>query len=249
MELSWSTLLLEIINFLILIWILKYFFYAPIQKTISDRKKMVQDKLEHAEKLRDEAQELQLKYNNRLADWQLEKEHMQKDFEQALEQWKSEEVIDFEKKIIAKKEALFAREMRKSKELIEKNAQEALLLAGQFSEKFLKTFADEHLEQKIIEKIILDLDNLPIEKMQLTANVSQQDTILIQSAYTINEQQRQSLIKAIEQLVHKKLRMDFSVNTELFAGLIIQIGSIVLQANLRDELKFFTGVGMNNAIT
>ena len=60
--------------------------------------------------------------------------------------------------MITKKKALFAREMRKSKELIEKNAQEALLLAGQFSEKFLKTFADEHLEQKIIEKIILDLN-------------------------------------------------------------------------------------------
>ena len=95
MELSWSTLLLEIINFLILIWILKYFFYTPIQKTISDRKKMVQDKLEHAEKLHNEAQELQLKYDNRLTEWQLEKEQIQKDFKQTLEQWKSEEVVRF----------------------------------------------------------------------------------------------------------------------------------------------------------
>lgn len=39
MELSWTTFSLELINFLILIWILKRFLYAPIQKTILERKK------------------------------------------------------------------------------------------------------------------------------------------------------------------------------------------------------------------
>jgi F-type H+-transporting ATPase subunit b len=246
MELSWSTLVLEIINFLVLIWILKYFLYTPIQKTIAARKKMVEDNLKHAETLRGEAQNLQLKYENRLADWQLEKERLQKKFQQDLDQWKSAEVVDFEKKLNAEKEALCTREMRKSKEFIEKNAREAMLLAGTFSEKFLKNFADEHLEKKIIEKIILDLRDLPEEKMQLMTSQSLQDTILIQSTYTINEKQRQSLVKTIEKLGHKKFKVDFSINPELLAGLIIQIGSVVLQANLRDELKFFTEI--ENAI-
>ena len=246
MELSWSTLLLEIINFLVLIWILNHFLYTPIQKTIIARKKMVADQLEHAETLRSEAQDLQLKYENRLADWQLEKEHLQKDFQHELDQWKSAELVDFEKKLTAEKEAILVREMRKSKEFIEKNTREAMLLAGTFSEKFLKNFADEHLEKKIIEKIILDLSDQPDEKMQLMTSQAMQDTILIQSAYTINEQQRQRLIETIEKLIHGKFKIDFSVNPELFAGLIIQIGAVVLQANLRDELKFFTEI--KNAI-
>jgi F-type H+-transporting ATPase subunit b len=264
MELSWSTLVLEIINFLVLVWILNHFLYTPIQKTILARKEMVADKLKQAETLRNEAQDLQLKYENRLADWQLEKEHLQKDFQQELDQWKSAEVVNFEKKLGAEKESFRARELRKSKELIEKNAREAMLLAGKFSEKFLKTFADEHLEKKIIEKTILDLEELPAEKMQLLSTQSAQDTILIQSAYPINEQQRQNLIETIEKLSHKKnpvdklqdvsdgkqlqkFKVDFLVNPELVAGLIIQIGSVVLQANLRDELKFFTEI--KNAIS
>lgn len=246
MELSWSTLVFEIINFLVLIWILKYFLYAPIQKTISARQKMVEDKLENAEKLRSEAQDLQLKYEHRLADWQLEKEHLQKDFQHELEQWKSAELVDFEKKLTTEKAALIECELRKSKELIEKNAREAILLAGKFAEKFLKNFADAHLEKKIIGKIILDLGELPDEKMQLMTKQSLQDTILIQSAYTINEQQRQNLVETIEKLSHKKFRVDFAINPELLAGLIIQIGAVVLQANLRDELKFFTEI--KNAI-
>ncbi|CEG57754.1 F0F1 ATP synthase subunit delta [Legionella fallonii] len=246
MELSWSTLILEIINFLVLIWILNYFLYAPIQKTIIARKKMVADKLEHAETLRSESQDLQLKYENRLADWQVEKERLQKEFQLKLEQWKSAEVVDFEKKLATEKEALLVREMKKSKELIEKNAREAMLLAGKFSVKFLKNFADEHLEEKIIEKTILDLEDLPVEKIQFLTSQSSQDTILIQSAYPINEQQRHILVETIEKLSHKQFKVDFSVTPELLAGLMIQIGSVVLQANLRDELKFFTEI--KNAI-
>jgi len=38
MELNWSTFLLEIINFLILVWILKHFFYKPILDVIAHRR-------------------------------------------------------------------------------------------------------------------------------------------------------------------------------------------------------------------
>lgn len=34
MELSWSTMVLEIINFLVLIWTLNHFLYMPIQNPL-----------------------------------------------------------------------------------------------------------------------------------------------------------------------------------------------------------------------
>lgn len=246
MELSWSSLILEIINFLVLIWILKHFFYGPIQKTILARKKMVQDKLDNAEKLNSEASELQKKYENRLAEWQEEKDKLKKDFEQTLEQWKSEEIITFEKKFKSEKKTFFSREKQKSAEISEKNAKEAFLLAGTFSAKFLMSFTDEHLEKKIIEKMIEDLNDFSAEKKQFIADLAEQNQVVVQSAYPINKQQQQHLLQVIKKLVPKKLNVDFSENPDLFAGLTIQIGSIILQANLRDELKFFTEI--NNGL-
>lgn len=246
MELSWSSLILEIINFLVLIWILKHFFYSPIQKTILDRKKMVQDKLDNAEKFNSEASQLQKKYENRLAEWQQEKNTMKKEFEQAMEQWKSQEITIFEKKLNDERATFYLREKQKSAEISEKNTKKSFLLAGEYSAKFLKNFADEHLEKKIIDKLVEDLNNLPVEKMQLIANLAEQNQVLVQSAYPINKQQQQKLLQAINKLVPQKLNVYFSENPDLFAGLSIQIGSIILQANLRDELKFFTEI--NNGL-
>lgn len=200
---------------------------------------MVQDKLDNAEKLNSEASQLQTKYEHRLADWQQEKEKMKKEFEQTMEHWKSEERSTFEKKLNDEKKAFFSREKQKSAGLDEKNAKEAFLLAGKFSEKLLINFADEHLEKKIIEKMIEDLSNVPSEKLQLIENLAEQNTVVVQSAYPINKQQQQKLLQAIQQLVHKKPNVEFTENPDLFAGLTIQIGSKILQANLRDELKFF----------
>ncbi len=240
MELSWSSILLEIINFLVLIWILKHFFYSPIQKTINDRKKMIQDKMDSAEKLNLESSALQKKYENRLADWQQEKDKMKKNYEQSMEQWKLEEKANFEAKLKEKQKIYLSRDRKKFTEISEKNAKESFVLAGKFSTKLLRSFADAHLEEKIIEKMIEDLNSLPVEKLQLIADLAEQNQIIIQSAFPVNKHQQQDLLHAINPLVHGKLSADFSENPGLFAGLTIQIGSIILQANLRDELKFFT---------
>lgn len=73
MQLNWSTFILEIINFLVLVWILKHLFYAPIQKAILKRKDTIQESLDKVKKLHDESNQLKEKYENRLQDWKKKK--------------------------------------------------------------------------------------------------------------------------------------------------------------------------------
>lgn len=242
MELSWTSFLLEIINFLVLIWILKYFFYAPLQKTIFERKKIEEDKLENAEKLRNEAGQLQLKYENRLADWQQEKDKLQKEFLQTMDTWKAEHVVNFEKQLKEEQEKSNLHDQKKRDELIEKNAKESLLLAGKFVGKLLRSFADEHLEQQIIEKTIEYINHYPADQLPLMDSIGEKDAAIVQSAKKINKSQQQRLIKSIEKWMGQKITVNCIENPDLLAGLTIQIGSGILQANLRDELKFFTEI-------
>lgn len=240
MELSWTTFSLELINFLILIWILKRFLYAPIQKTILERKKRVQEQLETAQTLHRQATQLQTTYEHRLADWQQEKATLQNEWHEEMERWKSEERLQFEQQLRQEKEQIFSHEMQKAAAIIENNAKEAFLLAGKFAEKLLMPFADAHLEEKIIKKTIEELHHIPTEQWQWLNTVPEEETISIQTAYPIKEHQKQDLLQVIEQLSPKKRTVCFTENPKLLAGLTLQMGPMCLQANLRDELKFFT---------
>ena len=76
MEFDWSTFILEIINFLILIWILKHFLYKPVLKIIAQRKAGIQKELDNAQTMRNESLLLQQQYENRLQEWQQEKQQL-----------------------------------------------------------------------------------------------------------------------------------------------------------------------------
>ena len=74
MELSWTTFVLEIINFLVLVWILKRFLYKPVLKVIARRQAGIEKRLSDAEALHADAEKLQIQYEGRLADWEQERQ-------------------------------------------------------------------------------------------------------------------------------------------------------------------------------
>ena len=73
MELNWSTFILEMINFLVLIWILKRFFYRPVLSALEKRRNQIEQDLNEATLRHTQASELEQKYKERLEDWALEK--------------------------------------------------------------------------------------------------------------------------------------------------------------------------------
>ena len=72
MELNSSTFILEIINFLILVWILKRFFYKPVLDIIARRKADIEETVAKAQTLQSNAENLEHQYESRLADWEKE---------------------------------------------------------------------------------------------------------------------------------------------------------------------------------
>ncbi len=57
-EINFPTLILQCINFLVLVWLLKKFLYKPVLNFLDKRSKEIKDKLEESEKLREEAKRL-----------------------------------------------------------------------------------------------------------------------------------------------------------------------------------------------
>ena len=56
MELDWLTVAAQIVNFLVLVWLLQHFLYAPITKAMSHREERIEERLADARKSREEAE-------------------------------------------------------------------------------------------------------------------------------------------------------------------------------------------------
>jgi len=48
MEINWFTVIAQIVNFLILVWLLKRFLYKPVLKAIAEREQKIASRLDAA---------------------------------------------------------------------------------------------------------------------------------------------------------------------------------------------------------
>ena len=245
MEFSWTTFVLEIINFLVLVWILTHFLYKPVKNIIEARKESIQKTFDDANKSKNEALELQKKYENRLSDWENEKQIKHTQLQQELLEEKKRQMLALEALLNTEKQKFQVREKQHLATIFRKKQKEADLLALKFIAQILKQFADSELENKICKLFLNELSSVLKDKIEtLLREFNDKDLIIkIKSAFILKEEQIKDLRLALQNLFNdKKTDFDFSIDESLLAGLHVTIGSVVLHANLRDELQYFSAV-------
>ena len=240
MELDWSTFLLEIVNVLVLIWLLKRFLFRPVMAVIEERKAAITKSVADAQSVRQEAQVLQERYEQRLVEWDKEKETVRGQLQEdiAAERRRRLEILQVE--IDRAKAQHAARESEQMKQLVRQVETTAILHGTQFAAALLSRIASPELEAKLIDAAAQDLSNLSSKQIETVTSALPADARgRLTTAYPLEMSRRDQLVKQIESLFGRKLEWEFIEDRDLLAGLRVSLGGWVLRGNLQDELKFF----------
>jgi F-type H+-transporting ATPase subunit b len=240
-EVNWSTFILEIINFLILVWILKRFLYKPVMDSIAKRRASIEQSMQQATHKDQEAQALKTQYEHRLEDWEREKQ-------EAREQLHAE--IDQERqRLQAQLHASLQQEREKAKVLAAQQEQEqqrhyeqqALQNSMRFSSKLLKDLASAELESRLVKRLLEQLAALPDEQRKRLGQALNKHTLTAQihTAFPLAKAQQAQVQQALQTISERELSCQFDQDASLLAGARIELGPWLLHANLQDELQAF----------
>lgn len=244
MELSWTTFILELINFLVLVWVLKRLFYAPVKRAIAARRAAVEKTLQDAESAKHEAQELQSKYEGRLREWELEKEHQKEEFRKELGEERSKQMRLTESLVAEEREKAKAQQEKQDAERRRNEEREAMKQALVFASRVLKDVACPELEAKIVDLVAKQLSSGRADGLPSSASQSWDHgaAVRVRSAYALTQTQRETLGTVLKNKVGTDSLVEFEVDGNLLAGLEIMLGSYAVRANLRDELDYFSAM-------
>lgn len=241
MELDWSTFLLQIINFLVLVWILNRFLYKPVLNVITDRKAAVEKTLAESERARADAQVLQAQYETRLTEWEREKDKARAQLREDLEAERHRLMTALRAELDQERQAAAVREQRRLAELTQRAEQAALEQGGRFVAKLLSGLAGPEVEAKIVELMLSEMAQLPEEQLTAIRSTLPQDTFVrVVTAYPLGQNLRESLAQMVRRLAGRELRCEYSNDPDLIAGMRLSFGGWVLRANLQDEMKLFS---------
>lgn len=241
MELDWSTFLLQIINFLVLVWILNRFLYKPVLNVIADRKAAVEKTLAESERARADAQALQAQYDTRLTEWEREKDKALAQLREDLEAERHRLMTALRAELDHERQAAVVREQQRFAELARRADQAALEQGGRFVAKLLSGLAGPEMEAKILELMLTEVTRLPEEQLGAIRSALPQDTFVrVVTAYPLGQNLRESLAQMVRQLAGRDLRCEYANDPDLIAGVRLSFGGWVLRANLQDELTLFS---------
>lgn len=243
MELSWTTFIVEIVNFLVLVWILKRFLYKPVLAAIGQRKAVIDQTLSDAKARQSDAQALEQQYSTRLADWQQEKQKLRAAVIGEIDAQREQLMTALESSLAQERERSRILEERQLNQLRKAAEEEGLARGVEFTARLLERCASPELEDKLVSLVIEDLPKLPNEQLQAIRAACGEANWRIKttSAFTLSELQRKSIVQTLKDITQDNAAIEFHEDGRLLAGLRISLGPWMVRANLRDELGFFSG--------
>lgn len=241
MEFDWTTFALEIINFVVLVWILQRFLYRPVTNAIAERKAGIEKTMADANAVQAAAQSLKQQYENRTADWRQEQTRARAQLVEEMDAERARMKIALNISLERERESARAIEQRHAVELRHKLEEAAFAAGGRFAARLLSRVGSPELEETIVAMLLEDLPRLADKDLEpLRAACRKGDTkIKITSGYPLGDEQRSHLIQALSGLAEQPVTCDFGRDPDLLAGLRISIGPWILRSNLLDELKVF----------
>ena len=239
MLINWFTVIAQIINFLILVFLLQRFLYKPIMQTIKKRQTMIEARWQDAEIAQEEAQREAGTYRQQQEKLRQQQETMTAQMVQKVEEQHNQlltkarqEVEEMQKKW---KEALLQEQNDFIRSLRQQIAEQTHVIARQA----LQDLANADLEQQMIASFCQRLQNIDENQKQIITQ-SLQDShqpIIIKSSFEISPESRQQITKALQIQIVSNNPLEFQTSPDLICGIQVKLAAYVISWNLDDYLQ------------
>jgi F-type H+-transporting ATPase subunit b len=241
MQFDWSTLVLELVNFLVLVWLLKRFLYRPILGVVAARQAAIDQAAARTAEAEARARSLEAQYNARLQNWEQERASAREALREELHAERQRALVALNQSLDQAREQARVLDERHQAELVERSQRLALKQGAEFVRRALARLSGPELQARLVQLAIDELAGLPEQrKAQLRDALSSVHAPgVISSAFALEPPQRAALTRAIEAAVGDGHAWTFREDSALIAGVRVSVGPWVLHANLSEELSLF----------
>ncbi len=236
MQIDWFTFIAELINFLVLMMLLKRFLYGPIIKAMDRREqKIAASLLEATEKTQAAQKEADL-YRQKQQELKDQREAMSTQAKAEVEKMR----LDLMKAARAEVDATQAKwytDLKQEKDSFVRSLHQEV---GQqiltTLRRVLVDLANADLEHSIIEVFIDRIQKLDADQRELFCrSFTQSSEVVVYSAFDIPEAARQRIDKAVGQIVND-INLRFETASEPICGIELKVDSYKLSWSLESYL-------------
>lgn len=239
MLINWFTVFAQIVNFLILVFLLQRFLYKPIMQTIKKRQITIERRWEDAEIAQQEAQQEAATYRQQQQKLQQQEEAMTSQMLQKVDREHQQLLIkarqEVEEMQVKWREALLQEKNDFMRSLRQQIAEQTNLIAR----RALQDLANADLEQQMISNFCEQLQKIDENQQQIITQSLQKShqPIIIKSSFEISPGSSQQITEALQVQVISDNPLEFHTSPDLICGIQVKLAGYVISWNLDDYLQ------------
>lgn len=225
MLIDWFTVTAQIINFLILVALLKYFLYERIIQVMDKREKHIASRIAEAEEKNRKAEAEVAAYRYKQQQWEHErekrlaqvKEEVEAERKKLLQQAREEIKILQERwyQALQQEKASFLRDLR------QRTGKQVYAIAR----RVLTELANLEVEQRMIEVFLERLRHFEEHQWEAMVALFQQSDqdIVIRSAFDLPNTTRQKIRTILQERLKTPIRVRFEISSEVLCGIELRM--------------------------
>ena len=242
MSIDWYTLIAQIFNLLILLFLLRKFLYLPVLEAVEARQKLIRDELKKAEDSRIKAQKAEEQCQQKILEIEHQKQQILADVQHEAEKLKAGLAEEAENQYHQAKTEWKQRLQSEQKNF--DNALQKMISEhfNRFAEKAMRQMADVELNELITEQFIAKIKDLPSsEKIKLKEGFQKQKKVVVQTAQPLSFdlQQRIENVLRVEFNIAENTKLQYEINSDIISGIVLQSGEYITQWSLDLYLREF----------
>jgi F-type H+-transporting ATPase subunit b len=224
--------IIQIVTFVMLIFVLRTLFYRQLNSALARLRHLHEQNIKREEELRSEIEKINQEKDAELAKAKEEAAQIVKDAKEKAS--KLSQDIQNQAKDDARR--IFEQSTTRIKDLEKDLAANYQEMALDLSVKMLELIFTEHgkenLQRQLIMELVEEIKN--IEKERFTIKTKQ---VKVTSVSPIEPEQMKELVSILSDKIGTGIELQEETNPKLIAGLVIEIGTFIIDGSLRSKLR------------
>lgn len=236
MQIDWFTFSAQIINFLILLWLLKKFLYGPVLEVMKKREDEVSARLEEARIKLKEAEELGIEYQDKMEQLEERKEEWLEEAKQETESYKKE-LMHTARTAVERIESKWQESVESDRiSFLESLERRAFLKIVDTVERIITELADGNLEEQALKIFLRKLKHMDPNEKERMAKTAIDGHVEFVTAFEMDETDKKRVINTIHELFSRETGCLFKTDMDLGFGLELRTNGWKAGWNLQSYL-------------
>ncbi len=231
MAIDWFTFTAQIINFLILIWLLQRFLYGPVIRAMSEREDTIAQRFADADAAQERADAACRDYEEKHQELAQTRESLLARAGQDVNAWREEQMRQARADVEEDRREWHAELNRDKQTLLRELQLDVTQHAVELGRHVLREMADQSLQSRLVDRFISRLDGADLSSLKSVDGAGR--SLIVESSHALNEDEQSRIMAALSQT---QGAVRFETNPKLICGIGLQTPGFRFAWNVQESV-------------